>query len=157
MLSTLYSRLSGLFGSRVLSEGSKLPAFELEDHEGRVVNSEQIEDALIYFYPKANTPGCTEEACSFRDSIERLEAEGLEVYGVSTDSSETQRRFHDEYDLNFPLLADPDGEVAEKFGVLKPTGFAERTTFIVRDGRVEKIFRKVSPAEHIDEVLDYLQ
>lgn len=134
-----------------------MPVFELENQDGEAVKSSGIGDALIYFYPKAGTPGCTEEACNFRDSIKRLERAGVSVYGVSTDSVEKQKGFHEKNDLNFDLLADADKDVAKKFGVLRRfMRVPERTTFLVRDGRVEKVFRKVDPGGHIDEVLDYI-
>ena len=157
MLSTLYSRIrNALASSKTLSEGGEIPNFELQNQEGETVSSEDIEDAVVYFYPKANTPGCTKEACSFRDSISQLEESGLQVYGISTDTVETQKRFHESEDLEFPLLADTEGEVAKKFGVLGSTGFAERTTFIIRNGTVEKIFEKVDPEQNVQDVLDFL-
>ena len=140
----------------MVEEGEPLPSFELKGQDEGTVSSDSIRDALVYFYPKADTPGCTKEACNFRDSIKELEAAGIDVYGVSTDKVAAVKKFHEKYDLNFDLLADPEGEVAEKFGVLKDTGRAERTTFLVRDGVIEKVFRKVSPSKHIEEVLDYL-
>lgn len=158
MLSTLYSRIrNALSRSETLSEGTTLPEFQLENQRGEKVSSKDIEDAVIYFYPKANTPGCTEEACSFRDSIEELKELEMNVYGVSTDSVETQKRFSEEHSLDFDLLADKNGDVAEKFGVMGSTGFAERTTFVVRGGRVDKVFSKVEPSGHVQDVLDYLE
>lgn len=134
-----------------------MPDFEVENQKEQIVRSEAIRDAVIYFYPKANTSGCTKEACNFRDNISLLDQAGMEVYGISTDTVEDQREFHEEYDLNFDLLADEEGEVAEKFGVLQESGHAERTTFIVRNGEIEKVFRKVDPEEHITEVLEYVE
>lgn len=141
----------------MVQEGDSVPEFEVENQEGEIVSSDDIENAVVYFYPKASTPGCTTEACSFRDNIKVLEESGMAVYGVSTDTVEAQKKFHDEQDLNFDLLADKPGDIAEKFGVLKSSGTAERTTFVVRNGKVEKVFRKVSPSEHLDDVLRYLE
>ncbi|PSG99490.1 MAG: peroxiredoxin [Nanohaloarchaea archaeon SW_7_43_1] len=138
-------------------EGDSIPEFEVENQDGEKVVSEKIGEAVIFFYPKADTPGCTKEACSFRDNIERLEDKRLGVYGVSTDSVEAQKEFAEKYNLNFDLLADQDGDVAGKFGVLQESGYAERTTFILRDGEIEKVFRKVDPGEHLDEVIRYLR
>lgn len=139
MLSTLYSRIrNALSLSETLSEGTTIPEFQLKNQYGEEVSSDEIENAVIYFFPKANTPGCTKEACSFRDSIEDMKDLEMNVYGISTDSVETQKRFGEEHDLDFDLLADKNGDVAEKFGVMGSTGFAERTTFLVRDGRVDK-------------------
>ena len=157
MLSTLYSRIKkALSRSKTVSEGDKLPGFKIQNQDGEPVSSSDIQDAIIYFYPKANTPGCTKEACSFRDSISDLNNAGLEVYGVSTDTVETQKRFHDSEELNFDLLADRKGDLADKFGVLSSTGFAKRTTFIVREGEIEKVFREVNPEDHVQQVLKFL-
>lgn len=139
-----------------LEEGETVPGFRLEDQEGREVSSEDLDNAVIYFYPKADTPGCTKEACGFRDSMDRLEQAGVAVYGVSTDTVDEVREFHEKYGLNFTLLADPGGKVSEKFGVLGDSGHAERTTFVVRDGSIEKVFRKVDPGDHVEELLTYL-
>ncbi|PSH01541.1 MAG: peroxiredoxin [Nanohaloarchaea archaeon SW_10_44_10] len=141
----------------MIREGDSVPKFEVKNQDGEKVVSEKIEDAVIYFYPKADTPGCTKEACSFRDNINRLEDKKLEVYGASTDSVEAQKKFAEKYNLNFDLLADQDGNVAGKFGVLQESGYAERTTFILRNGDIEKVFRKVDPEEHSDEVIRYLR
>lgn len=140
-----------------IQEGEALPEFTLQNQDGEEINSENITDALIYFYPKASTPGCTKQACNFRDSISELENAGVMVYGVSTDSIEKQKKFHEENGLNFDLLADDQKEVARKFGVFrKVMRVAERTTFLVKDGEIVKVFEKVDPEEHIEEVLDYM-
>ncbi len=140
----------------IMETGDEIPEFMLKNQDGEGVSSRDIGDAVIYFYPKAGTSGCTREACGFRDHIKDFEDAGIDVYGVSTDSVAAQKKFHDAQGLNFDLLADKDKELSRKFGVLKRTGFAERTTFVVREGVVEKVFRKVDPAEHVEEVLDYL-
>ncbi|MFT4893169.1 MAG: peroxiredoxin Q/BCP [Candidatus Nanohaloarchaea archaeon] len=141
----------------MLEEGDSVPSFEVKNQDSEELSSDSIKDAVIYFYPKADTSGCTTEACNFRDKIGSLDQAGIEVYGVSTDSVEEQNDFHDKYDLKFDLLADENGEVAEKFGVLQESGYAERTTFIVRNGEIEKVFRKVDPEDHVSDVLDYLE
>lgn len=139
----------------MLEEGDRVPEFEALNQAGEKVSSEDISDAVIYFYPKADTPGCTREACNFRDSISQLEGLDLQVFGVSTDSVEDQKAFHSMNDLNFDLLADTEGEVAEKFGVLSGS-VAERTTFVVRNGRIEQVFRKVDPDSHVAELVEQL-
>lgn len=139
----------------MIEEGERLPEFKVENQEGEEVRSSDIEDAVIYFYPKADTPGCTKEACSFRDSIQQLEDAGVTVYGISVDTVEDQKAFHEKYGLGFDLLADRDGSVAEKFGVLDGK-YADRTTFVVKDGRVEKVFGDVDPEEHVSRVIDFL-
>ncbi|MBC5792416.1 MAG: peroxiredoxin [Nanohaloarchaea archaeon] len=138
-------------------QGDKVPVFELENQEGKKVSSDQIENALIYFYPKAGTSGCTEQACDLRDNIKRLEELDLNVYGISVNSVDEQKEFHENQELNFDLLADENGEVAEKFGVLTEAGVSERTSFLVRDGKIERIFRKVSPSEHVQKVLKSIE
>jgi peroxiredoxin Q/BCP len=143
--------------ANMIQEGEALPGFSAETQDGEEVSSEEIGDAIIYFYPKADTPGCTREACSFRGYIQKFDELDLEVYGVSTDSIEEQKTFAEKNDLNFDLLADPEGKVAEKFGVLQDSGFAERTTFLVKNGEVRKIFRKVDPEEHVEELTEYLR
>lgn len=141
----------------MIEKGDSVPDFELKNQKGQIVRSEAIRNAVIYFYPKADTPGCTKEACSFRDSIENLDREGWEVYGISTDTVEEQKKFAEKNNLNFELLADEEGEVAEKFGVMTDSGHAERTTFIIRNGKVNKVFRKVDPENHVSKVVDYLE
>lgn len=140
----------------MVSEGDSLPVFEVENQDGETVSSQEIEDAVIYFYPKADTPGCTKEACGFRDELEEFKSLDLDVYGVSVDTVEAQEKFHEKYDLNFDLLADPEAEVAEKFGVLDGK-YADRTTFVVEDGEIVKVFSKVDPEEHVSELLEWLK
>lgn len=141
----------------MLEEGDSLPEFEVVNQDGETVDSSDLENSVIFFYPKAATPGCTKEACGFRDNINLVRREGFDVFGVSTDEPGAQKKFKDDYDLNFDLLADSDGEVSEKFGVLKESGYAERTTFVVDNGEVEKVFRKVDPEEHLSELIKYLE
>lgn len=141
----------------MIEEGESIPDFEVKNNEGKKISSEDIKHAIIYFYPKADTPGCTKEACNFRDSISRLEGLELDVYGVSTDSVKDQKSFHDKNDLNFDLLADEKGLVSEKFGALQDSGYAGRITFVVGDGKIVKVFRKVDPEDHLDELMDYLE
>lgn len=141
----------------MVKEGDSLPEFELLNHKGEKVSSENIEEAVIYFYPKADTQGCTKEACEFRDRISELEKVEVSVYGVSTDSVESQETFHENNNLNFDLLSDQGGIVCGNFNVLQDSGYAERTTFVVSEGKIVKSFRKVNPANHVDQLLDYLQ
>src|SRR5690606_6804541 len=103
-------------------EGQKAPDFELPDQDGNPVrlSAACAEGPLVlYFYPKDHTAGCTMQACSFRDAGEELAAAGLRVFGVSVDSAETHRSFRHQHGLEFPLLSDPEGRVAEQFGVKK--------------------------------------
>lgn len=140
----------------MLEEGDSVPEFEALNQDGEKVSSEDISNAVIYFYPKADTPGCTREACNFRDSISQLEEIDLQVFGVSTDSVNDQKAFYSMNNLNFDLLADTEGELANKFGVLSGS-IAERTTFVIRNKRIEQIFGKVDPDSHVEELLEQLR
>jgi peroxiredoxin Q/BCP len=141
----------------MLEQGNSLPEFEVQNHEDQTINSSDIGNAIIYFYPKAGTPGCTKEACSFRDNIKQLEKTGMDVYGVSTDSVKSQKKFHENQDLNFDLLADEDKVLTESFGVKSKLGVSKRVTFVVKEGKVEKVFDEVSPSDHLKEVLEYVK
>jgi len=107
---------------------------------------------LVYFYPKADTPGCTTEACSLRDSFESLKARGVQVVGVSEDKADAQKKFRDKYSLPFTLLADSDGQVAKAFGVPTFLGFTKRQSFLIKDGKVVWRDLSVSPKTHVSEV-----
>lgn len=112
---------------------------------------------VLYFYPKNDTPGCTAEACRFRDDIHRLKALGAQVIGVSIDNQQSHKAFAEKYGLPFPLLADREGEVAKAYGglwSLGPLRLAKRHTFIIGpDGHIAKIYRKVGPEQHSDRVI----
>ncbi len=118
---------------------------------------------VLYFYPKDNTSGCTQEACDFRDSINRLTSKAV-VIGVSPDSVASHKKFKEKQDLNFMLLSDPEHKLAEKFEVWKEKSMygrkymgIERSTFVLdKDGNIEKEWRKVKVKGHVDEVLGYL-
>ena len=107
---------------------------------------------LVYFYPKADTPGCTAQACSLRDSFDGLKARGLQILGVSEDKPDAQKRFREKYKLPFVLVADSDGKVAKAFGVPTFLGFAKRQSYLVKDGKVVWRNLSVSPATHLAEV-----
>jgi peroxiredoxin Q/BCP len=110
---------------------------------------------VLYFYPKDDTPGCTKEACAFRDRMGDYGEAGIKVYGVSLDSPESHREFREKYDLNFPLLTDRDGRAAEALGILRENGeVANRVTFLLApDGSIAKVYPEVSPETHADEIL----
>lgn len=136
-----------------LKEGDKAPELAGLDQNGKRV-SLAGKKVVLYFYPRDDTPGCTVEACSFRDSVEEVRKRGWEVVGVSTDGVLSHKRFEQKYHLNFPLLADPDKELAHAFGVLAPMGYARRATFLVgANGVIRHVFPKVSPKGHAEEVL----
>jgi len=142
----------------VIEQGQEAPDFELPDQDGRTVKLSDFrgKPVVVYFYPKADTPGCTTQACGVRDHEADYAATGAVVLGVSPDPVAKVKRFHDKQSLNFTLLADEDHAVAERFGVWVQKSMYgrtywgnERTTFIIDpDGKVAAVLRKVKPAEH---------
>ena len=147
-------------GEGLLRAGDVAPDFVAQDQRGEVQRLSTLRRGrplVLFFYPRDGTPGCTEEACAFRDAWDRLQAGGALVVGVSTDEVGAHRAFAEEHALPFPLLADPAGEVLERYGVPSRMGLAARVTFVVApDGRVARVFEDVDPAIHVDEVLAVL-
>lgn len=150
------------FGSARAAElaiGDPAPDFALLDQHGEMHGLEQYRGRwlVLYFYPKDDTPGCTTEACEFRDDIHILERMGVSVVGVSLDDVDSHQEFAEKYHLPFTLLSDADGEVARRYGALTSLGFirfAKRHTFIIDPaGRIARIYRSVSPRRHSDEVI----
>lgn len=107
---------------------------------------------LVYFYPKADTPGCTAQACSLRDAFPDFTSQGMEIVGVSGDTVERQKKFAEKYQLPFLLLADVDSKVARAFGVPAVMGIAKRQSFLVNDGKIVWIVKSAKTSEHADEV-----
>lgn len=139
---------------------SRAPAFEAPDQDGQVRTLEEFrgKSLVLYFYPRDGTPGCTEEACAFRDAWDRIAALNAQVVGVSTDSVQSHREFADEYELDFPLLADPEARILAAYGVEQMLGMARRVTFIIdRHGIVRRVFEDVDPGVHVDEVTAVLE
>jgi peroxiredoxin Q/BCP len=145
-------------------EGKAAPAFELPDQHGNTVALKDLTargTVVLYFYPKDMTPGCTIEACSFRDNIGRLRDLGAQVIGISADPSASHQKFIEKQGLNFPLLSDTGNKVTKAFGVYKKKSLygrefmgIERTTLIIgRDGTIRKVFPKVKVNGHTDEVV----
>lgn len=139
--------------------GSKAPDFQLSDQYG---NTHQLSSyagrwLVLYFYPKDDTPGCTREACAFRDGIASLEAAGASVAGVSVDTQASHARFAEKHRISFPLLADTDGSVAHRYGTLMDwiaLRMARRATFLIDpEGKLRRTYRQVDPARHADEIL----
>jgi len=129
----------GLSPSRAIDIGAPAPEITAVDQDGNNVSfadSYKKGVTLVYFYPKADTPGCTKEACSLRDSIADLRARGLQILGVSEDKPEAQKKFQVKYNLPFTLIADSDGAVARAFGVPTAAGFAKRQSFLIQDGKI---------------------
>lgn len=143
--------------------GKRAPAFSAKDDRGKTVKLADLKGRtlVLYFYPKDDTPGCTKEACGFRDASADLKKLGVVVLGVSPDSVESHGRFRDKYKLNFPLLADPDHKLAEKYGAWreknmygkKSMGIQRSTYLIDKDGKVAKVWPRVKPEEHPAQVL----
>ena len=131
------------------SNGSRLG---LKDFKGK-------QNVVLYFYPKDDTPGCTREACSFRDNIKPIRDLGAEIIGVSLDSVQSHDKFARKYELPFPLISDKEKNIANAYGVLRDVGLsANRVTFIIgKDGKVAKIFPKVDVGKHTDEVVAALK
>jgi len=146
--------------------GDPAPDFALDADDGSRISLADLrgQKVVLYFYPKDDTPGCTREACEFRDSHPRYQAKDAVVLGVSPDKVSKHQKFRDKYDLPFRLLADPEHEVAEKYGVWQQKSFmgrkfmgVARTTFLIdQEGRIEKVWEKVSPKGHAEEVLGIL-
>lgn len=139
--------------------GEPAPAIRLQDQQGKWVSLDDYKGkwVALYFYPKADTPGCTKEACEFRDNVFAFEQMGATILGVSIDAIKDQKAFAEKYSLPFPLLADIDGKTAEAYGVLNNLGImklAKRQSFLVSpDGKIAKHYEKVDPASHSKEVL----
>ncbi|OIO18790.1 MAG: thioredoxin-dependent thiol peroxidase [Candidatus Magasanikbacteria bacterium CG_4_9_14_0_2_um_filter_41_10] len=141
----------------------KAPTFSLPDQDG---NTHSLTDyagkkVLLYFYPKDDTPGCTTEACNFRDRLNELKDHGVQVLGVSKDSVASHKKFAEKFHLNFPLLADEDGTVVEAYGVWKEKsmfgktymGISRKSFLIDEEGNIVKHYENVKPEEHVEEVL----
>ena len=155
-------------GGSVELIGKKAPAFTLPDQEGNPVSLASLTargNVVLYFYPKDMTPGCTTQACGFRDNLGLVRALGAQVVGVSADSSGSHQKFIAKQSLNFPLLSDPANAVTKAYAVYKMKSLygrefmgIERTTFIIgRDGMVKHIFPKVKVNGHVDEVVAALK
>ncbi len=149
-----------------IEAGKSAPAFTLTRDDGAKVRLADLKGkpVVLYFYPRDDTPGCTKEACSFRDRSAEIKKAGAEVLGVSPDTIESHARFRDKYDLNFPLLADPDHKVAEKFGAWREKNMygkksmgIQRSTFLIdAQGKVARVWKRVQVNGHDQQVLDAL-
>ena len=150
----------------MIEQGDQAPDFELPDQDGRAVKLSDFrgQPVVVYFYPKADTPGCTTQACGVRDHRADYAKLGSTVLGISPDPVKKVKKFHDKYDLDFALLADEDHAVAETYGVWATKSMYgktykgnERTTFVIDPaGKVVAVLRKVKPAEHDELVLKAL-
>ncbi|WP_431160235.1 thioredoxin-dependent thiol peroxidase [Flagellimonas beolgyonensis] len=148
----------------MLQVGDKVPDFSAKDQDGNTINLSDYKGKklVVFFYPKANTPGCTAEACNLRDNYAELQSAGFELLGVSADSEKQQANFRNKFEFPFPLLADEDHVVINTFGVWGPKKFMgkeydgiHRTTFVINgDGVVEKVIDKVKTKDHAAQLLD---
>ena len=147
-----------------LQVGDQVPEFLSKDQDGTIIKLSDYrgQKLIVFFYPRANTPGCTAEACNLRDNYSELKAAGYELLGVSEDSGKKQSNFKNKYDLPFPLLADEDHTVIDTFGVWGPKKFMGRefdgllrTTFLIdEEGKVEKVIDKVKTKDHAAQILE---
>ena len=148
----------------LIEPGTKAPAFTLKDQDGKTHKLSDYEGrpVVLYFYPKDDTPGCTAEACAFRDNLPRFKTGKVAVLGISILDEASKAKFAAKYDLNFPLLADPDHEVADKYGAWQERSMYGRTfmgvarvTYLVgADGKVARRWDKVKVDGHAEDVLD---
>lgn len=147
----------------MLTEGQKAPDFELPDQNGAMhkLSDQKGKWVLVYFYPKDDTPGCTKEACTIRDNYDSFKKMGITVFGISTDSVKSHKKFEEKYELPFTLLADEKKEVVEAYGVWGLKKFmgreymgTNRWSFLIDpEGKISKIYQEVKPAEHAEQVL----
>lgn len=148
----------------MIKEGTNAPAFKTTDANGETISLKDLkgQKVVLYFYPKDDTPGCTKEACSFRDAWAKFKKRGITVLGVSPDSEASHKKFETKYKLPFTLLADKDHAIADTYGVWGEKKFMGRkymgvlrTTFLIDEkGKIRKVFEKVKPEDHASEVLE---
>ena len=140
-----------------LKVGMTAPNFTLQDSNGNTYTLSEYKDkapVVVYFYPKANTPGCTTEACGIRDNRDKFKENNITVLGISVDSKDAIKDFIKDHNLNFPLLSDNTKQVCKEYGVLNNLGVASRITFIVdKEGKIADIIRNVDVSTHADDVL----
>lgn len=149
---------------KTLKVGDKAPDFKVNDQDGNSISSKDYKGKkwVVFFYPKANTPGCTAEACNLRDNYKELQKVGYELLGVSADSEKRQKNFREKYNFPFPLLADENKEVINAFGVWGPKKFMgrefdgiHRKTFIIdENGIITRVIDKVKTKDHAAQILD---
>src|SRR2546423_12065420 len=147
----------------MLAVGEPAPDFTLMSDDGRLISPKDFrgKKVVLYFYPKDDTPGCTKEACSFRDSFAKFKKQGIQVFGVSLDSEKSHQKFAKKYDLPFHLLADTERKLSDAYGTYGEKKFMGRTymgnhrmTFLIDEkGKIKRIFDKVKPEDHAEEVL----
>lgn len=149
-----------------LEPGTKAPAFTLKDHDGTKVKLSELKGkpVVLYFYPRDDTPGCTKEACAFRDRYDEMKKLGAQLFGVSADSAESHIKFREKYSLPFPLLVDENHVMLEKYGAWreknmygkKSMGIQRSTYLIDADGEIVKVWKRVKVDGHDQQVIDAL-
>ena len=147
-----------------IEPGSKAPAFTLLDDVGRKVKLSELKGhpVVLYFYPRDNTPGCTKQACAFRDRYAELQEMQVQLFGISTDSAESHAKFREKFELPFPLLVDADHQVSEKYGAWreknmygkKSMGIQRSTYLIDAEGKVAKVWKRVKVEGHDDQIVE---
>lgn len=142
-----------------LSVGDTAPNFTVKDTIGKTVSLSEYagKPVVLYFYPKDDTPGCTKEACSFRDNYEQYLSQGITVFGVSLDDEASHQQFTEKFNLPFPLLADVDGAIAKAYNVIMErngTLYAQRVTYVIGgDGKIEKVYTSIQTDTHASDIL----
>jgi peroxiredoxin Q/BCP len=158
---SIFSLLGGSAHAAMPVAGQPAPAFASVDQDGKAITLAAFKGhaVVLYFYPKDDTPGCTKEACAFRDGYATIQATGAVILGVSADDAKSHKAFAEKFHLPFQLVADADHKIIDAYGVKMPLlNMAKRTTFIIdKDGVVRKVFEGVSPATHEPEVLAALK
>jgi thioredoxin-dependent peroxiredoxin len=143
-------------GEGMLSAGTDAPNLTAVDQHGKQhqLSDERGHPVIVYFYPKDGTPGCTKEACAFRDAWNKFKEANVQVFGVSEDDAKSHEEFSKEQKLPFPILADPNGDWLRAFGVPSRLGMASRVSFLIdANGKIAKVYPDVDPGVHADEVL----
>lgn len=149
-----------------LALGDTAPDFSLPTDDGKLISLSQLrgKKVILYFYPKDNTPGCTKQACDFRDNFARFKQEGIEVFGISKDSAKAHQKFKDKFQLPFTLLVDANADVCEAYGVINKKslfgktflGIQRSTFYIDENGKLGGIWRKVKVPGHVEQILNEL-
>ncbi len=150
------------FSNKAVAEDAKAPIFKLSNQDGAVFDLENRRGkgwTVLYFYPKADTPGCTKQACAFRDAVDQITELDAEVYGISTDSQKSLKKFHSKYRLKFPLLSDEEGEISRLYDTKMPiVTISKRWTFIIDpDLNIRSVDKDVDPALDAKKVADKLR
>jgi thioredoxin-dependent peroxiredoxin len=141
-----------------LTVGATAPDFTVKDTNGNTVKLSDYAGKMVvmYFYPKDDTPGCTKQACSFRDNYEQYLSKGITVFGVSLDDASSHKAFTDKFNLPFPLLADTDAAITTAYGVVTDrngTRYAQRVTYVINDGKIEQVYDTINTETHATDVL----